>query len=77
MVEPRSARCPDTVAAKKIFTGSEVVNGEDDIDRRDFLTCMAWAGTGLLWTFIGGVPSSRLFAASQDLLGGNDVSVSG
>ena len=41
MAEPRSARYPDTVAAKKIFTGSEVVNGEDDIDRRDFLTCMA------------------------------------
>jgi hypothetical protein len=34
----------------------------DGIDRRDFLNCMAWAGTGLLWTFGGGVPTSRLFA---------------
>ncbi len=34
----------------------------DGIDRRDFLTCMAWAGTGLLWTIAGGVPVSRLFA---------------
>ena len=36
--------------------------GGDGIDRRNFLGCMAWAGTGLLWTFAGGVPSSRLLA---------------
>jgi 3',5'-cyclic-AMP phosphodiesterase len=40
-----------------------VVN--DGIDRRNFLSCMAWAGTGLLWTMAGGVPSSRLFAATD------------
>src|SRR5277367_2918026 len=33
----------------------------DGIDRRNFLSCMAWAGTGLLWTMVGGVPTSRLF----------------
>jgi Icc protein len=38
----------------------------DGIDRRNFLSCMAWAGTGLLWTMAGGVPTSRLFAASAD-----------
>lgn len=27
-------------------------------DRRDFLKCMAWAGTGALFAFAGGVPSS-------------------
>jgi len=27
----------------------------DGIDRRGFLKCMAWVGTGLLWTFTGGV----------------------
>jgi 3',5'-cyclic-AMP phosphodiesterase len=32
----------------------------DRIDRRGFLECMAWAGTGLLWTATGGVPSSRM-----------------
>jgi 3',5'-cyclic AMP phosphodiesterase CpdA len=26
--------------------------------RRAFLKCMAWAGTGLLWTLAGGVPAS-------------------
>jgi Icc protein len=34
----------------------------DGIDRRSFLGCMAWAGTGLLWTMDAGVPSSRLLA---------------
>jgi 3',5'-cyclic-AMP phosphodiesterase len=37
---------------------------QDGIDRRNFLSCMAWAGTGLLWTFAGGVPTSKLFAAA-------------
>ncbi len=36
----------------------------DGIDRRNFLSCMAWAGTGLLWTMAGGVPTSSLFAAN-------------
>src|SRR5215469_1906549 len=36
----------------------------DGIDRRNFLSCMAWAGTGLLWTISGGIPVSKLFAAT-------------
>jgi 3',5'-cyclic AMP phosphodiesterase CpdA len=36
----------------------------DGIDRRGFLKCMAWAGTGLVWTFSGGVPTSRAFGES-------------
>jgi len=34
---------------------------DDGIDRRGFLHCMAWAGTGVIWTITGGVPSSRAF----------------
>src|SRR5258708_199936 len=34
----------------------------DGIDRRGFLECMAWAGTGVLWTIAGGVLSSKRFA---------------
>jgi len=34
----------------------------DGIDRRGFLECMAWAGTGLLWTVSGGVLSSKSLA---------------
>jgi len=35
----------------------------DGVDRRGFLKCMAWAGTGLVWT-AGGVLSSRAFGAA-------------
>jgi len=35
--------------------------GSDNIDRRGFLECMAWAGAGLVWTVGGGVPGSRAF----------------
>jgi 3',5'-cyclic-AMP phosphodiesterase len=34
-----------------------------DIDRRGFLKCMQWAGAGLVWSFAGGVPTSRLLGA--------------
>ena len=39
----------------------------DGVDRRGFLECMAWVGTGLLWTVSGGVLSSRglAFAAGE------------
>jgi Icc protein len=37
---------------------------DDDIDRRGFLKCMAWAGTGVIWTFTGGVPTSKLLGAA-------------
>jgi Icc protein len=30
-------------------------NEEPDLDRRGFLKCMAWAGTGAMWTLRGGV----------------------
>jgi 3',5'-cyclic-AMP phosphodiesterase len=33
----------------------------DGIDRRGFLECMAWAGSGVLWTLSGGVLSSQAF----------------
>jgi Icc protein len=35
---------------------------QTELSRRGFLSCMAWAGTGLLWTISGGVPTSRLLA---------------
>jgi Icc protein len=53
--------------AAKSRQASLVVNASlaasDGIDRRNFLSCMAWAGTGLLWTMAGGVPVSKMFAA--------------
>ena len=38
----------------------------DGIDRRGMLECMAWVGTGLLWSINGGVPMSRLLGADND-----------
>ena len=32
----------------------------DGIDRRGFLHCMAWVGTGVAWTMSGGILTSRL-----------------
>lgn len=34
----------------------------DGVDRRGFLKCMAWAGTGMLWTVSGGVLASKILA---------------
>jgi len=36
------------------------------MDRRRFLECMAWAGTGMVWTMSGGVLSSRTLAEAAD-----------
>src|SRR5438093_8467067 len=37
-------------------------HGADGVDRRGFLECMAWAGTGLVWAAAGGLLTSRSFA---------------
>jgi 3',5'-cyclic AMP phosphodiesterase CpdA len=34
----------------------------DGVDRRGFLKCMAWAGTGMLWTISGGVLASKILS---------------
>ena len=39
-------------------------HAHDGVDRRGFLKCMAWAGTGMLWTVSGGVLGSRILAVS-------------
>ena len=43
----------------------------DGIDRRGMLECMAWVGTGSVWTFGGGVPSSRLFGQGAGAAAGD------
>ena len=35
------------------------------VDRRQTLQCMAWAGSGLLWTLSGGVPGARLIGGAE------------
>jgi 3',5'-cyclic AMP phosphodiesterase CpdA len=39
-------------------------SSEDSIDRRGFLSCMAWAGTGALFSVSGGLLGSRMLAAT-------------
>jgi 3',5'-cyclic-AMP phosphodiesterase len=59
------------MANKKDRKEAEQVHTHDGIDRRGFLRCMAWAGTGLVWTLSGGVPVSQVFAGSPNHAGGN------
>ena len=51
--------------------GIQITSDHDDdgVDRRGFLKCMAWAGTGLVWTVGGGVLSSRVFGQGPDRSG--------
>jgi len=49
------------VLAKTTLDAEHNEISRDGVDRRGFLKCMAWAGTGLVWTFAGGVPVSRVF----------------
>ena len=44
-------------------------SSEDGLDRRGFLRCMAWAGTGLLWTVSSGMPLARRLGGSGDAVG--------
>jgi Icc protein len=46
---------------KDPFKSREISNPEannDGVDRRGFLQCMAWAGTGVLWMMSGGIMKS-------------------
>jgi Icc protein len=43
----------------------------DGIDRRGFLKCMAWAGTGVLWTMSGGLLTSKILGATADAAAGD------
>jgi 3',5'-cyclic-AMP phosphodiesterase len=44
----------------------------DGIDRRGFLHCMAWAGTGVAWAMRGGILSSQAFGQEGGAAGPAD-----
>jgi 3',5'-cyclic AMP phosphodiesterase CpdA len=46
-------------------------SNRDGIDRRGFLECMAWVGTGLVWAMQGGILRSRVFGAESGMMTGN------
>ncbi len=47
--------------AASAATDQQGLGGE--VDRRGFLKCMSWVGTGMLWTIRDGVPGSALLGA--------------
>ncbi len=52
----------------------ELDHNRDGLDRRGFLKCMAWAGTGMVWTVSGGLLGSTLLpsrAGAADLAKGS------
>jgi hypothetical protein len=53
----------------KYITNDE---SNDGINRRGFLTCMAWAGAGMVWAVRGGVLRSRAFGTDLSALGDAD-----
>jgi 3',5'-cyclic-AMP phosphodiesterase len=53
---------------------SDLSSQNDGVDRRGFLQCMAWAGTGMLWTLSGGLPAARVFGQDAKIVGPNDFS---
>ena len=48
----------------------------DGIDRRGFLECMAWAGSGVLWSMEAGVGSSQILGAEKSTGDFNFVQIS-
>ena len=46
----------------KIITDN---HNNDGVDRRGFLNCMAWAGSGVLWTLAGGTLTSEAFGQKK------------
>ena len=45
---------------------TDKVAGSARIDRRSLLKCMAWAGTGVVWTMVGGVPRAAGLIGSAE-----------
>jgi Icc protein len=65
---------PETNNMSDIITHN---HNNDGIDRRGFLKCMAWAGTGVLWTMTGGILRSQALGAGSEaarMAAGSDLS---
>lgn len=52
-------------AGGRIETNNGADEGGDGIDRRGFLKCMAWVGTGVVWTMTGGVLTACTLGGSS------------
>jgi hypothetical protein len=54
----------------------EKTTKDDGVDRRGFLRCMAWAGSGVLWSIAGGIPKSELLGQATGSGGFHFVQIS-
>jgi Icc protein len=55
---------------------SDQLKNDDGVDRRGFLRCMAWAGSGVVWTMAGGIPTSKLLGQTGKQEGFQFVQIS-
>ena len=46
-------------------TNGSLEGGQACASRRGFLECMTWAGAGVLWTVVGGIPRARMIGAAE------------
>jgi 3',5'-cyclic AMP phosphodiesterase CpdA len=63
-MKPKSTK-PSFTETRRLAAHSEHLEHDhqnDGVDRRGFLKCMAWAGTGMLWTVGGGLLSSKILS---------------
>jgi 3',5'-cyclic-AMP phosphodiesterase len=51
----------DTNSPELRSCANDISIDADGVDRRGFLSCMAWAGTGVVWAVSGGLLTSRAF----------------
>ncbi|MFM9597721.1 hypothetical protein ACKI1O_51485, partial [Streptomyces scabiei] len=51
---------PQSYARIRFGEGQMAQDLVDRVDRRGFLECMGWAGTGALFTLSGGIASSTM-----------------
>jgi 3',5'-cyclic-AMP phosphodiesterase len=56
------------------MVANQLSSHSDGVDRRGFLECMAWAGTGLLWTVSGGLSAARAFGQNSKRAESSDFS---
>ena len=68
MAKGAASSCPATKLKLFHLMNDPIIHdhSNDGVDRRGFLKCMAWAGTGVLWSLNAGVLTSRALGQTAD-----------
>ena len=69
MNDGASILTPQELISINITMSDRIIHdhNHDGLDRRGFLKCMAWAGTGALWVVSGGILRSQTLNRAGDL----------